>query len=319
MEKSFGIQNASLDTIFVDFANGETILFEGEWNVETNWTIEITGNESGHSDQISGCSKSLDGILWTGNVGGRKTYFPADLLKTTFNVDVFEKGEELSSFKQGELCTITLSFDDYYGVDTCKTALKIASAKEVSYTKDDFCVFGNFESSNTKPLYQDATITFEKSGDVVAGEGSTYCLLKGTETGDKWYIAGGGFSYPQTSGWTQPDGVYPITLEDTATTYINLMMYGFPGYCDHSSFYIALMNGEDTEAGLTGDRIMVEEGWHGISIPVSHFAVKEGVFDYNKIDRIIFALFSNGEAGDVKCAVDCLVITKKAPLFPLYN
>ena len=319
MIQDFDILNATQDTISVDFAKGETLPFVGEWNIETNWKVVIVGNESGKTDTIKGFSKSLEGISWTGNVGNGVQYFPYKLLNKKFNVDVFEESDEVTSFKQGEACTIMLSFDDFVGVDTSKTVLKIASAKEISYLKTDFCVFGDFESSNTKPLYQDATVTFEKSGDIVAGEGSTYCLLQGTETGNKWYIVGGGFSYPQTSGWTQLDGVYPITQEDTATTYINLMMYGFPGYCDHSSFYIALMNGESTEAGLTGDRIMVEEGWHGISIPVSHFAVKEGVFDYNKVDRIIFALFSNGEPGDVKCAVDCLVITKKAPLFPLYN
>ena len=321
--QSFDIVGATTDTVEVDFANGDEIAFQGAWNTKTNWKLVIVGNESNETDTICGNSTSLNGVVWNGNVSSSSVkYFPSSVFsKYTFNFDLFGKsGNVENSFKAGETCTILLQFPDYYGADTCKTVVKIASAKEETFTAKDYCVFGDFETVSTKPLYQDATITYEKT-NITAAEGSTYCLMQGTETGGKWYIAGGGFSYPNTSGWSEMNGVYPITKADTATTYINFMMYGFPGYCERTSVYLALMNGDDDskKAGIA-DRVSVQEGWHGVSIPVSKFLPDAGAsIDYDAVDKIIFALFSNGEAGQVKCAIDFLVITKKYPLFPVYN
>ena len=56
-----------------------------------------------------GFSKSLEGISWTGNVGNGVQYFPYKLLNKKFNVDVFEESDEVTSFKQGEACTIMYS------------------------------------------------------------------------------------------------------------------------------------------------------------------------------------------------------------------
>src|SRR5574344_1261387 len=321
-EQTFDVVGATTDTIEVDFANGDEIAFQGAWNTQTNWEIVIVGNESGKTDTIRGNSTSLNDVVWNGNVtSGSTHYFPSSVFsKNTFNINLFgESGNATNSFKAGETCTITLHFPDYYGADTCKTVVKIASAAEETFTASDYCIFGDFEATATKPLYQDATITYETSGLTVP-EGSTYCLMQGTEKGGSWYIAGGGYTFANTSGWAQPNGYYPITTADTATTYINFMMYGFPGYCDRSSVYIALMNiSTNVEAGYA-DRFSVTEGWHGISIPLSKFLPSAGkTIDYDKVDKIIFSLFSNGQAGDVKAAIDFLVITKKYPLFPLYN
>ncbi len=327
-EQTFDVVGATTDTIEVDFANGDEIAFQGAWNTETNWEIVIVGNESGQTDTIRGNSASLDDIIWNGNVSsGSTSYFPYSVIKTTFNItDLFGKTEgEAHSFTAGETCTITLRFPDYYGVDTCKTVVKIASAVEETFTASDYCIFGSFESTNVNtdtkylPVYKGSCITYV-NGDLAVPEGTTYCLMQGTEDGTKWYIDGGGFTYAQTSGWSQPNGLYPITVADTATTYLNFFMYGFPDYLDNTSVYIALANNTDnTEAGYNA-RFSVKEGWHGISVPMSVFQPAEGkTFDYDKVDKFIFALFSNGQAGDVKTAIDFLVITKKRPLFPIYG
>lgn len=303
------------DTIIVDFTKGDIIEFQGSWGIETNWSIIITGNESHITDTISGYSKSLDGITWNGEVSVGESYFPSDILNKTFSIDLFGKEVQTESYIAGESCTAVLLFEDYAGVDTSKTTIQIAGANQETFSKKDFCIFGDWESSNTSPLYQDATITTE-SEELTAPEGGKYCLLQGTENGSSWYLAGGGFTFNQINNW-QP-GYYPITLADTATTYINLFMYGFPGFCERTSLYLGIMNStEDIEGALQGDRIMVTEGWHGISIPISRFKDKNNKLNYDKIDKIIFALFSDGNAGQNKCAIDCMVITKKRPLFPV--
>ena len=314
---------ADAEEIQVDFSSGETISFEGEWNQETNWKIIIVGNESGQTDTIKGCSKSLEGISWNGSTSKKELYFPSNIMKKNFNVDLFGKASSVEeSFIEGETCTISLAFDDFEGVDTSKTIVKIAAAASQDFYKSDYCIFGDWESTSTEPLYinngTSSKISKQTIGLVVP-EGKAYCLLAGTEKGGDWYIDGMGFTYANTSGWSQPDGVYPITLDDTATTYVNFFMYGFSGYCERTTIFMSLNNGDDIECELQGDRISVSEGWHGVSIPVSRFKSNNKNFDYNKVDKIVVTLFSNGEAGEVKTAVDFMVITKKAPLFPIYQ
>lgn len=328
MISDFSVQGEG-DTVSVDFSKGETVTFNGEWNKETNWKIVIVGSESNQTDTLTGCSKSLDGVSWNGSASKKEKYFPSSVFRKSFAIDLFGKAQSLddSKFVEGETCTVMLQFDDYEGVDTSKVVVKLASAAEEKYTKSDFCIVGDWESESTKPLYTNngssSKITTEKIGLTIP-EGKAYCMLQGTEKGGGWYIDGMGFTYANTSGWSQPNGVYPITLADTATTYINFFMYGFKGYCDRTSLFISLIYSDEStdteiECDLQGDRISVDEGWHGISIPVSQFQSKNAKFDYNKINKMTVVLFSNGEAGDVKTAIDFLVITKKAPLFPIYK
>ena len=322
MIEEFDIVSES-DTISLDFAKGDLLTFKGEWNVETAWEIEIKGNESQKTEKITGTSKSLKDIAWAGNSSetGEK-FFPSDVLKKTFNIDLFGKSEDDSgedSFKDGESCTITLTFSDFEGVDTSKATLKIAAAVDETFTAKDFCMVANWD--NVEQLYTNNSpskiVTSSTNMDVVP-EGKKYCILEGTDTGGKWYVDGMGFTFQQVNNWAA--GFYPITLADTATTYVNLFMYGYPEYCERTSLFIALVNSDaDLECELGGDRISVGEGWHGISVPVSRFVPKNKNFDFNAVDKISIMVFSNGEACDVKTAIDYVVITKKRPLFGVYK
>ncbi|MBP5725212.1 MAG: hypothetical protein J6X18_16765 [Bacteroidales bacterium] len=323
MIEGFDLVSDGADTISLDFANGDVLTFKGEWNVETSWEIEIKGNVSQKTEKITGTSKSLKDVVWAGNSSetGEK-YFPSDVLKKKFNIDLFGKSEEDSgedSFKDGESCTITLTFTDFEGVDTSKATLKIAAAVDETFTSKDFCMVANWD--NVEQLYTNNSpskiVTSSTNMDVVP-EGKKYCILEGTDTGGKWYVDGMGFTFQQVNNWAA--GFYPITLADTATTYINLFMYGYPEYCERTTLMIMLVNADnDIECELQGDRISVGEGWHGISIPISRFASKNKNFDFDAIDKISISVFSNGEACDVKTAIDYVVITKKRPLFPVYK
>ena len=323
MIEGFDLVSDGADTISLDFANGDVLSFKGEWNVETSWEIEIKGNVSQKTEKIMGTSKSLKDVVWAGNSSetGEK-YFPSAVLKKKFNIDLFGKSEEDSgedSFKDGESCTITLTFTDFEGVDTSKATLKIAAAVDETFTAKDFCMVANWD--NVEQLYTNNSpskiVTSSTNMDVVP-EGKKYCILEGTDTGGKWYVDGMGFTFQQVNNWAA--GFYPITLADTATTYVNLFMYGYPEYCERTSLFIALVNSDaDLECELGGDRISVGEGWHGISVPVSRFVPKNKNFDFNAVDKISIMVFSNGEACDVKTAIDYVVITKKRPLFGVYK
>ena len=324
MIEGFDLVSDGADTISLDFVNGDVLTFKGEWNVETSWEIEIKGNVSQKTEKITGTSKSLKDVVWAGNSSetGEK-YFPSDVLKKKFNIDLFGKSEEDSgedSFKDGESCTITLTFTDFEGVDTSKTTLKIAAAVDETFTSKDFCMVANWDNVEQLYINEGATskIKTETTGVEVVPEGKKYCVLAGHDSGGKWYVDGMGFTFQQVNNWAA--GFYPITLADTATTYINLFMYGYPEYCERTTLMIMLVNADnDIECELQGDRISVGEGWHGISIPISRFASKNKNFDFDAIDKISISVFSNGEACDVKTAIDYVVITKKRPLFGVYK
>ena len=53
----------------VDFANGETVFFNAEFNINVNWVVEITGSESGSIKRIEGFSNVLDASNATWNGG----------------------------------------------------------------------------------------------------------------------------------------------------------------------------------------------------------------------------------------------------------
>ena len=52
-----------------DFANGETVFFNAEFNKNVSWIIEITGSESGSIKRIEGFSKALDATNTSWNGG----------------------------------------------------------------------------------------------------------------------------------------------------------------------------------------------------------------------------------------------------------
>ena len=322
MIEDFDIVSDGTDTISLDFTKGDVLSFKGEWNVETKWEILIEGTESHKQEKISGTSTSLKQVSWAGaSTASPDKYFPTNILKRTFNIDLFGKSKDVGveSFLDGEICTVTLSFVDYFGVDTCKTVVKIAAAVDETFTSKDFCVVGDWDK--VSQLYTNSSpskIATATTGTGVVPEGKKFCILEGTEPGGAWYVDGMGFTFQQVNNWA--DGYYPITTADTATTYLNLFMYGFPEYCERTSLFLALVNSSsDIECELQGDRIKVGEGWHGISVPMSKFVTSNKNFDYNKVDKIAVSVFSNGEAGDVKTAIDFIVITKKCPLFPIYG
>ena len=201
--------DAVVTVYFLDFVNGDVLTFKGEWNVETSWEIEIKGNVSQKTEKITGTSKSLKDVVWAGNSSetGEK-YFPSDVLKKKFNIDLFGKSEESAgeeSFKDGESCTITLTFTDFEGVDTSKATLKIAAAVDETFTSKDFCMVANWD--NVEQLYTNNSpskiVTSSTNMDVVP-EGKKYCILEGTDTGGKWYVDGMGFTFQQVNNRRLP-------------------------------------------------------------------------------------------------------------------
>ncbi len=321
MTTDFSVQ-ADKDTISVDFANGDIVTFKGAWNKESDWRIVIVGNESNHTDTLYGCSQSLDGVSWNGTTAKKGSYFPYTLMNKKFAIDLFGKATSTdeSSFVEGESCIVMLQFDDYEGVDTSKVVVKIASKQE-NYTKKDYCIVADWNGNSE--LYTNSGATFKNTidGEIVP-EGKKCCVMEGKESGSDWYIDGMGFTFEQVNNWVP--GFYPISLKDTATTYLNFFMYGFPEYCENTSIFISLINSDEAnskeiECDLQGDRISVSAGWHGVSIPISRFKTDNAEFDYDKINKMTVVLFSQGKVGTVKTAVDFIVITKKATLFEIKN
>jgi len=139
----------------VDFAAGETVTFTARFNKQTNWVIEIVGQESGAVKRIEGFSNELtaDNARWEGG--------------TT----------ELPLFKD-EPITASLLLPDEQQDDTTRTDVTLLTPRTYSgsvmsdFEGGDEIQVGNFEFE-----FQNSGI----SSEVPAGEGDAFYVMRGTE------------------------------------------------------------------------------------------------------------------------------------------
>ena len=139
----------------VDFAAGESVTFAARFNKQTNWVVEVVGQESGATKRIEGFSNELtaDNARWDGG--------------TT----------ELPFFKD-EPVTASLLLPDEDQTDTTRTDVTVLTPRVYegsvisAFEGGDQIQVGNFEFE-----FQNAGITSE----VPAGEGDAFYVLRGTE------------------------------------------------------------------------------------------------------------------------------------------
>lgn len=140
----------------VDFTAGESIVFTAAFNKQTNWVLEIVGQQSGAVRRIEGFSRELtaENARWTG--------------RTT----------ELPLFK-AEPVTATLSFPDEADAEPTSTQLMIAVPRvypgivAADFEGGDNIRLGNFEFE-----FQGAGL----NSSVPAGQGNQFYLLRGTDS-----------------------------------------------------------------------------------------------------------------------------------------
>ena len=232
----------------VDFDAGQTVTFMARFNKQTDWVLEITGQESGAVRRIEGFSNELtaENARWN----GRTTDLP------------FFKAEPVEA---------ALFFPNEASGDTSRVDLTVeaprtyAGAVLADFEGGDDIFVGNFEFE-----LQNSGI----SSEVPAGEGDAFYLLRGTEPpsgGTRNFFVGLIDIRPQGRGRFAVPTSVPENL------YFNFMLRSFG-----TPFTIAVVqlivdgNGtgqyeldQDTVIPFGDIPVTFDEGWRLFSKPVS--------------------------------------------------
>ena len=197
------VEPLSASAATADFAAGDAITFSARFNKQTDWVLEIVGQESGAVRRIEGSSNELNAqnARWTG--------------RTT----------ELPLFKD-EPVTASLFFPDEAGSDTTRVDLSVASTRDYPGI-----VVADFEPGSTAASRVNVgNFEFEFRGagvsaEVPPGEGDGFFLFRGVEPpsgGTRNFFVGLIDIVPR------PTGDYfavPTTIPEDL--FVNFFLYGY--------------------------------------------------------------------------------------------
>lgn len=193
------LEPLAADRQSVDFAAGQAVTFTAAFNKQTNWVLEIVGEESGAVKQIEGFSDALnaENARWSGS--------------TT----------ELPLFKE-EAVTASLFFPEEEDTDTTRADVAVSAPPTypgnvvAAFEGNDNIELGNFEFELQDPGISD---------EVPPGQGSGFYLLRGQEppSGSTRNFFVGLIEVLPTGG--RDYHAVPTTIPEEL--YLNFFLYGF--------------------------------------------------------------------------------------------
>lgn len=287
----------------IDFANGQVAVFTAEFNKTVDWTLTITGAQTGAVKIIEGTSRKLDAsnATWNGSV----TDFPM------FNL---------------ENCMAELSIQDE--TDTLTVGTKIISRRNL----DGFIV-ADFETGElpgwTKFIQSGADMNFQITTDSDAPEGDSYLNMAGTVN---WDYLIGLYDFNATAYGTGTDVVFPLNSNPDAV-YFNFLLYGVAN--TNQSIVLFQLTEDENEDGTfdanNEDQYDLEVkvdwvGWRLISVKYSDLtslvngqpATPKGnaLHEPNKLRQISMLHLANPALGFASSKLDLVMFTENGPLQP---
>lgn len=287
----------------VDFANGQTAVFTAEFNKTVDWTLTITGNQTGALKIIEGTSRMLDAsnATWNGSV----TDFPM------FNL---------------ENCTAQLTIQDV--TDTLEVDTKITTRRAL----DGFIV-ADFETGElpgwTKFIQSGADMNFQVTTDSDAPEGNSYLNMAGTVN---WDYLIGLYDFNATAYGSGTDVVFPLNSNPDAV-YFNCLLYGVAN--TNESIVLFQLTEDENEDGSfdanTEDQYDLEVkvnwvGWRLISVKYSDLVSLvngqpatpkgNGLHEPNKLRQISMLHLANPALGFASSKLDLVMFSENGPLQP---
>jgi len=297
------LENFGANRDSVDFANGETVIFTAAFNKTVDWTLTITGNQSGAVKIITGTSRKLDAsnASWNGTV----TMFPM--------------------FKE-ENCTAQLTIDQV--TDTFTVSEKIISRRKLNGF-----IIADFESGLlpgwTKFIQSGANMDFQVKTDSLAPEGNSYLNMAGTVN---WDYLIGLIDFKATAYGSGTDIVFPLNTNPDAV-YFNCLIYGVPN--TNTSLVLFQFTEDENEDGTfnanTEDQYDYQAtvdwvGWKLISIKYSDLTSLvngqpatpkgNGLHEPNKLRQISMLHLANPSMGFASSKLDLVIFTENGPLTP---
>ncbi|MFM1930982.1 MAG: hypothetical protein RL226_285, partial [Bacteroidota bacterium] len=314
------IETLRADRDTVDFSIGQTVNFEAELTIRTDWTIHITGLTSGARKQITGRERLIDGqsANWNGSI----TFAP-----------LFES----------ELCATMMTFKDHpdtlYG-DTIFVE-SIRPEQSVDVLISDFETPGGWGSfaeaaatnqlTTTGYFVQDPNSTTPLFIQVTAPEGNGHWRMT-YQNISSVFICGANMAAANSS--QSPAGTYfNVGTSNPDHVYINMLVHGFGD--GRTRLSIGLQEDDDldgsydrfTEGTYNHELLIDWVGWKVVSIPLNAFNLStvagfgniDGTGTQN-IDRIIqleyLLLAAEGTTGFVGYGLDYCNFTRYTPWQP---
>lgn len=281
----------------VDFSTGESVYFTAEFNITTQWNIEIRGTESGAIHILGGVSDQLtaENAMWTGS--------------TT----------ELPIFRS-EPCEVILYLPDHpqYG-DTLM--VNVAEPKiHNGILFADFetplgvhGVLGNFE-------FELSSLTGRRN-DITAGQGEYYYFMEGTDNLIGNFFVGLVLINSSITGSTYA----PLPTTSPQNLYFNFMLWS-----DGSAHCIAVIQfihdsndngvfdeGTDQVFQIEGDFPINHTGWRQYSHPMSETFISAQQLEKLIAIRVILISNQNTQPTPpqaVRFGIDYLIFSEGGPL-----
>ena len=290
-------QNLTVSSDSLDAATGEVASISAAFNKNVNWTLEITGANSGGKYTASGYS--LNPVIeWNGSA------------------------TQLPMF-QAENCYIEMTIKDQ--PDTLRDTISLLSVKpQQGFLLADF--ESGLNSSWVVFAQTGANMSFVVSDDIQAGQGNRYYDMAGEVSWD-WLI--GMIDMPASA---YGSAHFPLN-NNPDEVYFNTFIYKPEGI---SNGIILLQfreddNGDGVYSNNEEDMFSVEirpdaDGWKHYHYKYSDLAtlingaaggaIGNGLHEPDKLLQVSILYLANPASGYSKCLIDNLVFTDGQPLVP---
>jgi hypothetical protein len=290
-----------VNDVAIDFAAGEKAVFTAEFSKNVDWTIRITGLESGAVKEINGFSRTLDNTNaeWNG---------------TTTILPMF----------RSELCQVELLFANEPDVFT--DTIEVLTPKlNTGFLLEDFedgwnPGWGSFVQSG-------ADMSFVIRTDASSAQGNAYYDMGGAVSWDYLIglidIPGSAYGAPTFDLSANPDNVYFNVLLSKQPDLNNaLVLFQFREDDNGDGVYTA--GAEDLfslEVALND-----QNGWQLISSRYSDLTtlingapadpIGNGISEPDKLLQISILMLANPVTGYSQALMDYLIFTENGPLQP---
>ncbi|MEM8598774.1 MAG: hypothetical protein AAGF99_02540 [Bacteroidota bacterium] len=284
----------------VDFAGGETVVFEATFNKQSNWTIEIVGQESGAVKRIEGFSREISSqnATWNGSTSALP-FFRAEPIVATLLIE-------------------GLVLEESPPTNVAVTSARIYPGDRVTgFEADDVAslVLGNFE------FELDLTAT-GPSSEIPAAEGGLFYLIRSTggpTVADPFFIG-------LTSIFPAPDGptYFSVPTAVPEDLFFNAALYSFGTPNTIAVIQVGVdsngngvyNDGVDAVVSII-DQPVDWEGWRLFSIPFSDTVFTQEQLETIVAVRLLLISDNNGQPNPplpVDYGVDFITFTAGGPL-----
>lgn len=281
----------------VDFAAGQNVAFNAEFNKNVNWVITVTGLESGAQLTIEGFSRiiSSENAVWTGRTS-QLPFFKAE--PCSIELTVPEEDPEYMGTAEVTVVEPRVYSGSLY------TDFEEGPGQNISIVNPEFELTGNSGISNI----------------ITPAQGDFFLLMEGTDNVVPNYFVGLTELSPKMNGNTYVE--FPTTVPENL--YFNFFLYN-----DGRQHGVAVIqfhydsndngvfdDGPDETFQLDGDYPLNFTGWRKFSHTVADMGIPQDQLDKIVMIRVLLISIRDTQPSpkeQVQLGLDYVIFTNGAP------